>query len=372
MATTPLTATAARSRGVAWLQQIRIQARRPGDLLFRGGIYIFVGIVLIAVAGVAWVLVNQSWLSITTFGLSFLSNEAFDPNNNTFGVRPAIFGTIVTSAIALLLATPLGIGTAIFLVDVCPRRLRAPLAFVVDTIAAIPSVVIGLWGVLVFAPWMLLTGEPWLQKYLGFLPIFQGTPHGFGLLTAGLILTFMILPILTAIAREVMLVVPVSQREALLALGATRWEVIRHAVLPFATVGIAGGAILALGRALGETIAVTMVIGNQATKPSPSLFDQGYTLSSVIANQFGEASEGTFRSAVVEAGLILLILTLITNILARLLIARLGSHGRQRRHKGSAGLGLVVGAIDNTARPGGNVADVTGVVDITPPAGGNQ
>jgi phosphate transport system permease protein len=182
----------------------------------------------------------------------------------------------------------------------------------------------------------------------------------------------MILPILTAIAREVMLVVPVSQREALLALGATRWEVIRHAVLPFSLVGIFGGAILALGRALGETMAVTMVIGNQATKPSPSLLDTGYTLSSVIASQFREASQGNFFSAVVEAGLILLILTLITNVLARLLIARLGSHGSQRRSKGSTGRGRFGSAVESAIRPAGDVADVTGVVDITPPAGGNQ
>jgi len=371
MAITPLSATAMGQRSASWLKQLQIQARRPGDLFFRGGIYIFVGIVVIAVAGVAWVLVNQSWLSIRTFGLSFLSNNAFDPNNNTFGVGPAIYGTIVTSAIALLLATPLGIGTAIFLVDVSPRRLRAPLAFVIDTIAAIPSVVIGLWGLLVFAPWMHLTGEPWLQKYLGFLPIFQGTYNGFGLLTAGLVLTVMILPILTAISREVMLVVPVSQREALLALGATRWEVIRHAVLPFATVGIAGGAILALGRALGETIAVTTVVGNQASPLSWSLFAQGYTISSVLANQFNEATPGIFFSAVIEAGLVLLIITLITNILARLLIARVGSHGSRRRSKGPVGRGRFDGAVDSAIRPVGNVADVTGVVDIIPPTGGN-
>ncbi len=349
MATTPLTATTATGRrSVAWLQQLRIQARRPGDLLFRGGIYIFVGVVLFAVAGIAWVLVNQSWLSIVANGLGFLTNPAFDPNNNKYGVAPAIFGTFVTSAMALLLATPLGIGTAIFLVDVCPRRLRAPLAFMVDAIAAIPSVVIGLWGVFLFAPWLRTTGEPWLQKHLGFLPIFQGTAHGFGLLAAGLILTVMILPILTAIAREVMLVVPVSQREALLALGATRWEVIRHSVLPFAQVGIAGGAILALGRALGETMAVTMVIGNQTSQPSASLFDTGYTLSSVIASQFGEADPGVFRSAVIEAGLLLLFITLITNILARLLISRLGAN---RKYKGPVGRGRFGSAIDITRRP---------------------
>ncbi len=248
---------------------------------------------------------------------------------------------------------PLAVGTAIFLVDFCPRRLRAPFGFLIDTIAAIPSVVIGLWGFLVMAPWLQASGEPWLKQHLGFLPFFQGTPHGVGLLAAGLVLTVMVLPIITAIAREVMLVVPVSQREALLALGATRWEVIRHTVLPFAQVGIAGGAILGLGRALGETIAVTMLIGNQASPPSPSLFATGYSLASVIVNQFGEATPGTFRSAVIEAGLILLIMTLITNILARVLISQLG---RQRRHNGSLGRAPVAGTVAVTAPPGGNLA----------------
>lgn len=285
---------------------------------------LFVVVVILIVLGISWVLLSNSWLSIQTYGLSYLTNEAFDPVHNSYGVRPAIFGTLVTSAFALIFALPIGIGAAIFLVDYCPRRLRAPFAFVLDLLAAIPSVVLGLWGFLVMAPWLQRTGEPWLQQHLGFLPFFQGTPHGLGLLAAGMILTVMILPIITAISREVMLNVPNAQREALLALGATKWEVIRHAVLPFSRVGIAGGAILALGRALGETIAVTMVIGNQAAPPSANLFNTGYSLASVIANQFGEATPGIFVSAVLEAGLLLLVITLVTNILARLLIARLG------------------------------------------------
>ncbi|HEX6797628.1 MAG TPA: phosphate ABC transporter permease subunit PstC [Ktedonobacterales bacterium] len=317
-----LTATQQRSR--AWLTQLRVQVRRPGDLAFRGLLTLFVLAVLGVVLGVAWILLSSSLPTIRAFGLSFLGNEAFDPVHNVYGVRPAIFGTLVTSAFAMICAVPIGVGTAVFLVDFCPRALRGPIAFLVDALAAIPSVVIGLWGFLVFAPWLQHTGEPWLHQHLGFLPFFQGTAHGVGLLAAGLILTMMILPIVTAISREVMLVVPTAQREALLALGATRWEVIRHAVLPFARIGILGGAILALGRALGETIAVTLVIGNQAAPPSASLFNTGYTLSSVIANQFSEATGGLFISAVMEAGLILLLLTLITNILARLLVARLG------------------------------------------------
>ncbi len=315
------------SRSRAWLRQIRVQARRPGDFAFRVLIFVFVVLVLAIVAGIAWVLLSNSWLSIQTFGLSFLTNSAFDPVHNSYGVGPALFGTFITSAIAIILALPLGVGTAIFLTEFCPRRLRFPLAFLVDALAAIPSIVIGLWGLLIFAPWLQLTGEPWLQQHFGFLPFFQGTPRGVGILAAGLILTMMILPIITAIAREVMSVVPVSQREAMLALGATRWEVIRYAVLPYGRVGITGGAILGLGRAFGETIAVTLVVGNQATHPSASLFQTGYTLASVIINQFGEATPGLFLSAVLETGLLLLIITLITNVLARILIARLGRVG---------------------------------------------
>jgi phosphate transport system permease protein len=270
------------------------------------------------------VLITGSWPTISTFGFTFLTNGSFDPVHNIYGVGPAIFGTFVTSAFALIFALPLGVGTALFLVEFCPRPLRAPLAFVVDTLAAIPSVVIGLWGFLIFAPWLQKTGEPWLQEHLGFLPFFQGTPHGVGILAAGCLLVVMILPIITAISREVISVVPADQREGLLALGATRWEVIRHVVLPFARVGILGGAILALGRALGETMAVTLVIGNQTTRPSLSLFDTGYSLASVIVNQFGEATPGLFYSALIEAGLLLLVITLLTNIAARWLISRFG------------------------------------------------
>jgi phosphate transport system permease protein len=306
------------------LQALQVLARRPGDLLFRVLLGLFVVLVIAIVLGVAWILLSESWLSIRTFGPSFLTNKAFDPIHNSFGVGPAIFGTLVTSAFAMIFAVPIGIGTAIFLVDYCPRQLSAPLAFLVDTLAAIPSVVIGLWGLLVLAPWLEITGEPWLKKHLGFLPFFQGTANGVGLLAAGMILTIMVLPIITAISREVMKIVPVSQREAMLALGATRWEVIRYAVLPFARAGIIGGAILGLGRALGETVAVTLVVGNQASPPSASLLNTGYTLSSVIVNQFNEATPGIFQSAVLEAGLILLLITLVVNILARVLISRLG------------------------------------------------
>ncbi len=311
-------------QGLSWLAKLRLLARRPGDLAFRGVTLLFVLIVVAAVVALTLVLITGAWPTISTFGFTFLTNEAFDPGHDTYGVSPALFGTFVTSAFALLFALPLGVGTAIFLVEFCPRSLRAPLAFLVDALAAVPSIVIGIWGFLAFAPWLQRTGQPWLQQHLGFLPFFQGTPRGLGLFAAGCLLTMMVLPIITSISREVISLVPPDQREGLLALGATPWEVIRHVVLPFASVGIAGGAILALGRALGETIAVTLVIGNQASPPSLSLFDTGYSLASVIVNQFGEATPGLFYSALVETGLILLVITLLTNIAARLLIKNLG------------------------------------------------
>ncbi len=309
---------------------VRLTARfgkRPIDLLFRGITLLFVLIVLAVILGVALVLVVNAWPTITRFGRSFLTNQAFDPVHNIFGVGPAIFGTLVTSAFALLFAVPIGVGASIFVVDFCPRPLRIPLAFFTDLLAAVPSVIYGLFGFLVLAPWLQHTGEPWLQQHLGFLPLFQGPIQGVGILAAGMILTVMVLPLIIAVSREVMLTVPTDQREAMLALGATRWEAIRYAVLPFSRVGILGGVILALGRALGETMAVTMVIGNQATKPSASLFQTGYTLSSVIANQFGEATPGLFFSAVIEAGLIVFVITFITNALARWLISSLERKG---------------------------------------------
>lgn len=302
--------------------------RRLSDVVFRGLTLLLVLMVIGIVIGVVVVLINGSLPTFQTFGWSFLTNQAFDPVHNVYGVAPAIFGTLVTSAFALLFAVPIGIGAAIFLTDFCPRPLRIPLAFITELLAAVPSVIFGLWGFLTLAPWLNTTGEPWLGKHLGFLPFFQGAPHGLGLLAAGMVLVIMILPLIISVSREVMLTVPRAQREALLALGATRWEVLRYAVLPFARVGIMGGVILALGRALGETMAVTMVIGNQATAPGPSLFATGYTLSSVIANQFGEATPGLFLSSLMEAGFIVFVITLLANIAARLLITRMGGGAR--------------------------------------------
>lgn len=307
------------------MQLLRQGNRRLSDILFRGFTLLFVLIVVAVIVRITWVLVSESLPTIQRFGLSFLVNQAFDPVHEVYGVGPAVFGTLVTSAFALIFAVPIGIATAIFFTDFCPRPLSKVLAFIVELLAAVPSVIYGLFGFLVLAPWLQSTGEPWLQKYLGFLPFFQGGFYGLGLLAAGIILVIMILPLITSVSRDVIMTVPTAQREALLALGATRWEVIRHAVLPYSRVGITGGVILALGRALGETMAVTMVIGNQTSPIGPSLFSTGYTLPSVIANQFNEATPGLFFSAVIEAGLLVFIITLATNILARILIYRAGS-----------------------------------------------
>jgi phosphate transport system permease protein len=298
--------------------------RRLSDILFRGFTFMLVLITLAIVLGVAIVLVINSMPTFRAFGFSFLTNQAFDPVHNIFGVAPAIFGTLVTSVFAIIFAVPIGVGAALFLIEFCPRPLRTTLAFIMEMLVAVPSVVFGLWGFLVLAPWLQSNGEPWLQQHLGFLPFFQGQYHGLGLLAAGMILVIMVLPLIISVSREVMLTVPRQQREALLALGATRWEVIRHVILPASRVGITGGVILALGRALGETMAVTMVIGNQASPIGASLFSTGYTLSSVIANQFGEATPGLFLSSLLEAGLLVFLITLIANILARLLVARMG------------------------------------------------
>ncbi|GAC1684654.1 MAG: phosphate ABC transporter permease subunit PstC [Gemmatimonadaceae bacterium] len=272
------------------------------------------GLIAIAVA-------RAAWPAIVTFGGSFLTSSTWDPVNGTFGVAPAIYGTIVSSLIALVLATPLALGVAIFVSEFAPLWLRQPITFIVDLLAAVPSVVYGLWGIFVLVP--LLRGEvmPFLANtlHLGGTPFFSGPAYGPSMLAAGVILAIMILPYISAVSREVLLAVPRAQREAALALGATKWEMIWGAVLPYARSGVAGGIILGLGRALGETMAVTMVIGNRH-EISASLFAPAYTLASLIANQFSEATGDLHVSALMAAGLALFVVTLIVNIIARWLV----------------------------------------------------
>ena len=264
-------------------------------------------------------LIDQSRLTLHQFGWKFFARSEWDPVAQDFGAFPFIYGTLATSFLALLMAVPLALGVAIFLTELCPRKLRAPISFVTELLAAIPSVVYGLWAVFVLVPIMREQLGPFLLKYFGWTGLFGGFNFGVGLLTASIILAIMILPIISSITRDIMLAVPISQREGVLALGATRWEMIRMGVLRNARIGIVGAVILGLGRALGETMAVTMVIGNHPEVPK-SLFAPGYTLASVIANEFAEATGDLYLSALVEIGLALFLVTIVVNAIARGLV----------------------------------------------------
>lgn len=280
-------------------------------------------LVLIAVSiGIA------AWPVLSTAGLSFLTGSEWDVAAGEFGAAPAIYGTLVSSALALLLATPLALGVSIFLSEIAPKWLRQPVGFLVDLLAAIPSVVYGLWGIFVLVPLLRDPVAPFLRDTLGLAstPLFSGPNYGYSMLAAGVILAIMILPFISAVTREVLLAVPRSQREAALALGATRWEMIRDAVLPYARSGIIGGVILGLGRALGETMAVTMLIGNRP-EISASLFAPGYTMASLIANEFSEATSDTHLSALMAVGAVLFAITLIVNAMARWLVWRVTRGG---------------------------------------------
>jgi phosphate transport system permease protein len=265
------------------------------------------------------ILVQSSHLSLVQFGWKFFTRSAWDPVSGDFGALPFIYGTLATSVLALLIAVPLALGVAIFLTELCPRPLRAPISFLTELLAAIPSVVYGLWGVFVLVPLMRDVIGPFLLTVLGWTGFFEGPNFGVGLLTASIILSIMILPIISSLTRDIMLAVPNSQREAVLALGATKWEMIRIGVLRNSRIGIVGAVMLGLGRALGETIAVTMVIGNHP-EISKSLFAPSYSLASVIANEFAEASGDLYRSSLIEIGLALFLVTIVVNAIARLMV----------------------------------------------------
>jgi phosphate transport system permease protein len=268
---------------------------------------------------IVYELVTRSALSWHTFGLKFFAGSDWDPVSEKFGALPFIYGTLVSSLLALVIAVPLSVGVAVFTTEMCPKALRAPLSFFVELLAAIPSVIYGLWAMFVLVPMLSMYVEPFLGKTLGWTGLFSGAPYGIGMLAAGIILAIMIIPIISSIAREVLMVVPQHQREGVLALGATRWEMIRLGVLRNARAGILGGIILGLGRALGETMAVTMVIGNRP-EIAKSLFAPGYTMASVLANEFSEATGDTYLSALIEIGLALFVVTIVVNALARLLV----------------------------------------------------
>lgn len=271
------------------------------------------------VALIATELVTRSELSLKKFGIGFFYHSAWDPVSGNYGALPFIYGTLVSSLVSLVIAVPLAIGLGVFLTEMCPRWLRSPLAFLTELLAAIPSVVYGLWAVFVLVPILRADVNPLLGKTLGWTTLFTGENYGIGMLAAGVILAIMILPIISSLTREVMLSVPHAQREAVLALGATRWEMIRMGVLRNARIGIVGAVILGLGRALGETMAVTMVIGNRP-EIARSLFAPGYSMASVIANEFSEASDDMYLSALIEIGLALFLVTIVVNAIARILV----------------------------------------------------
>jgi len=300
------------------------RGQNRGDRLFASGIAILASMVVALMAGIILMLIFESRGAIGRFGAAFLVLSVWDPVHELFGVLPYIYGTVVTSIVALLIAAPITLSAALFLVEYAPDWLRGPVAFLIELLAVIPSVIYGLWGFFVLAPLMRHTVEPALKSGLSPLPVvgglFSGPILGKDLLIASVILAIMILPTVMAVAREILRAVPDTQREGMIALGATRWEMIRTAVLPYARTGMVGAAMLGLGRALGETMAVTMVVGNSSTKITASLFTPGYTMASAIANQFTEADKAIYFSAIVEIALVLLLVSTIANVLARLLI----------------------------------------------------
>ena len=292
---------------------------RSGDRLFDWVLRCAVWTVVLLTAGLVVSLAWKSWPAIRTFGWRFLVTSTWDPVAESFGALPFIYGTLVSSALALLIAVPLSLGAAIYLAELAPFWIRPPIAFLIEMLAAVPSVVYGLWAIFVLVPWLRDSVQPPLGRWLGVLPLFQGPPYGVGMLAAGLILSIMVVPYITSVSREVLLAVPNTQREAALGIGATRWEAIRMAVLRYGRSGLVGAILLGLGRALGETMAVTMVIGNRP-EVAASLFAPGYTMASVIANEFTEATSDLYVSALVEIGLLLLVVTIVVNALARLLV----------------------------------------------------
>lgn len=292
---------------------------RSMESLFRWMTFGFALLIVLIALWMVLSLLGESELSIEKFGFHFIIDQTWNPVRGVFGALPFIYGTVVSSVIAIVIAAPISIGVALFITEMSPKWLRSPIGFLIELLAAIPSILFGLWGLYVFVPFV----REWLQKpvskILGDFPLFSGAPIGLGMLSAGLLLAIMIIPIITALARDVISVVPTIQKEGMLALGATKWEMIWKVILPYARPGILGACILGLGRALGETMAVTMVIGNRA-EIKASLFAPGHSMAAVIANEFTEATEDIYLSSLIEIGLLLFLVTFVLNGLARFLI----------------------------------------------------
>ena len=306
----------------------RIEGSAIGDTIYRWLTTLFAVCIPLLLVFIAVEIVAAAWPALRAFGFGFLTSSEWDPPKQVFGAASAIYGTVVSSLLALLIATPLALGVAIFLSEFAPSWLRQPVAFLVDLLAAIPSVVYGLWGIFVLQPLLRERVMPFISgiPVIGASPLFEGPAYGPSMFSAGLILAIMVLPYISAVSREVLLAVPRNQREAALALGATKWEMIRDAVVPYARSGIFGGVILGLGRALGETMAVTMLIGN-VHQISASLFAPGYTMASLIANEFSEATGDIHLAALMAVGAVLFAVTLVVNALARWLVWRVAREG---------------------------------------------
>ncbi len=283
-------------------------------------------LVLLILGGVAISLVAGSWEALSTFGFSFLTTESWNPVTEKFGALAPIYGTVVTAAIAILIAVPIGIGIAVFLTELCPRPLQRPIGIAVELLAGIPSIIYGIWGLFVFAPFLQTTLQPFIINVFHGIPglnsLFAGPPYGIGMLTSALILAIMVLPFITSITKDVFDTVPAVLKESAYGIGCTTWEVTRRVVIPYTRIGIMGGVMLGLGRALGETMAVTFVIGN-AHRISASLFAPGTTISATIANEFTEADGSLYTSSLVALGLILFILTFFILAAARFMLLRL-------------------------------------------------
>lgn len=298
-----------------------LEGSNPGDRVFRGALTLAALAVPVLMASLVYELYAGAALAVHRYGAGFVTGSTWDPVAEQFGALPLIFGTLLSSLLALLIAVPLSLGVAVYLTEFAPNAIRQPVAFIIELLAAIPSVVYGLWGIFVLIPFLKSTIFPFLREVLGFLPFFQGPIYGPSMLAASIILAIMVMPFIMSVAREVLLAVPGSQREAALALGATRWEAVMSAILPYARSGIIGAIILGLGRALGETMAVTMLIGNR-NEIAASLFAPGYTMAAVIANEFSEAATDLHFAALAYVALLLFLVTLGVNAAARLLIWR--------------------------------------------------
>ncbi len=291
------------------------------DARFRALTFLAALLVVAIFIGIMVALLRGAWPALSAFGWGFLTSTTWNPVTEKFGALPAIYGTLITSALAMIVAVPVGIGIAIFLTELCPRPLKRPIGIAIELLAGIPSIIYGIWGLFIFAPWFQQNLQPWLIDRLAGVPVLQdlfaGPPYGIGIFTAALILSIMVLPFITAVTRDVFETVPSALKESAYSLGCTKWEVLWHVILPFARTGIVGGAMLALGRALGETMAVTFVIGN-ATRIDSSLFAPGTTISAAIANEFTEAVGPLYTSSLIALGLILFVITFIVLAAAQL------------------------------------------------------